>query len=67
MEYYQKARRATLVSLFTNLGLALGKIAVGRWAASQALVADGLHSLADVLSRYHGVSGHALWKPFAGF
>lgn len=40
----------TWIGLFGNLGLSAGKIVVGLLAGSAALVADGYHSLADVLS-----------------
>lgn len=40
----------TTVGLFGNVVLAGGKILVGMVAGSAALVADGFHSLADVLS-----------------
>lgn len=35
-------------SLAVNVALVVVKLAVGLWASSQALVADGLHSLADL-------------------
>ena len=40
----------TWIGLVGNAGLAAGKIIVGLLAGSAALVADGYHSLADVLS-----------------
>ncbi|PID80876.1 cation-efflux pump [bacterium DOLZORAL124_64_63] len=40
----------TWIGLVSNAGLAVGKIIVGLLAGSTALVADGNHSLADVLS-----------------
>lgn len=40
----------TVVGLLGNTLLAVGKIAIGLLAASAALVADGFHSLSDVLS-----------------
>ncbi|WP_162300875.1 cation diffusion facilitator family transporter [Alkalilacustris brevis] len=43
-------RRVTWVGLLVNLPLALGKIVTGWTAGSQALVADGVHSLADLAS-----------------
>ena len=44
------ARRVTWIGALTNLGLALVKGAVGVLAHSQALVADALHSLSDLLT-----------------
>lgn len=43
-------RRATWAGVAVNLPLAGGKIALGWLAGSQALVADGVHSLSDLLS-----------------
>lgn len=40
----------TLVGMFANLLLTLGKIIVGFLASSAALVADGVHSFADLVS-----------------
>lgn len=48
--YYTSARKATSISLTTNAGLAFCKIFVGLISGSHALLADGFHSLADVLS-----------------
>jgi len=43
-------RRATWAGVAVNLPLAVGKIALGWLASSQALVADGVHSLSDLVS-----------------
>ncbi|MCC6009187.1 MAG: cation transporter, partial [Rhodobacteraceae bacterium] len=43
-------RRAALAGLWTNGPLAAAKITVGIAAQSQALVADGVHSLSDMVS-----------------
>ena len=43
-------QRATLVGALVNLPLALCKILAGVFGHSQALVADGVHSAADLLS-----------------
>ncbi|MFK7159976.1 cation diffusion facilitator family transporter [Marinospirillum sp. MEB164] len=40
----------TWIGLWINAANALIKILVGFWAQSQALIADGLHSLSDLLS-----------------
>lgn len=42
--------RAALVSALVNLGLSFIKVIVGMLWHSQALVADGIHSLSDLLS-----------------
>lgn len=42
--------RTTLVSVIVNVSLSVVKIAVGHWGHSQALIADGLHSLSDLAS-----------------
>lgn len=47
---YQIARQVTLVSAFTNTLLAIGKVAVGYFGYSHALIADGLHSFSDLIS-----------------
>ncbi|MFN7834502.1 MAG: cation diffusion facilitator family transporter [Burkholderiaceae bacterium] len=44
------ARRSTLVSAAVNIVLSAAQIIVGFWAHSQALIADGLHSLSDLIA-----------------
>lgn len=46
---YRGAQQVTLVSAGVNVALTLLQIVVGILGKSQALVADGLHSLADLL------------------
>ncbi len=46
----RQKRRATWVGAVVNLPLALGKILLGWLSASQALVADGVHSFSDLIS-----------------
>lgn len=48
----QVARRTTMVSVWVNLVLSILQIAVGYLARSQALIADGIHSLSDLLSDF---------------
>lgn len=43
-------RKVTLVGAVANLGLAVGKVLVGIVGQSQALIADGVHSLSDLIS-----------------
>ena len=45
---YRASRRVTLVSMLTNALLVVGQVAVGIVGHSQALVADGMHTLADL-------------------
>lgn len=47
---YRDARRVTLVGAVVNLVLAAAKIVFGVIGQSQALVADGVHSLSDLVS-----------------
>lgn len=50
--YVADAQRVTLVSMAVNIGLSILQIIVGVWGRSQALVADGLHTLSDLLSDF---------------
>jgi len=45
-------RRSTLVSVFVNIGLTIVQATVGLLAGSQALVADAMHSLSDLVSDF---------------
>jgi len=49
---YQAGRRSTLVSIVVNVTLTISQIAVGLWAGSQALIADGVHSLSDLVADF---------------
>lgn len=46
------ASRSTWVSVAVNLVLAVVQIVVGIWAKSQALVADGVHTLSDLVADF---------------
>ncbi|AQH00046.1 cation diffusion facilitator family transporter [Burkholderia sp. KK1] len=46
------ARRTTWTSIALNSGLATAQLVVGFVAHSQALLADGIHSLADIVSDF---------------
>lgn len=48
----REAQRSTWISVAVNLALTLAQVVVGLFAASQALVADGIHSLSDLLSDF---------------
>lgn len=51
-ERYSAARRCTWVSISVNLLLTLLQLVIGYFGRSQALMADGLHSLSDLLSDF---------------
>ena len=46
------ARRCTWVSVGVNLCLTVVQVLTGLWASSQALVADGIHSLSDLAADF---------------
>lgn len=48
----QAARRSTTVSILVNLGLSLVQIVVGFLSRSQGLIADGIHSLSDLVADF---------------
>src|SRR5258708_4838060 len=45
-------RSSTLVSVAVNIVLTTGQFAAGIYSGSQALVADGIHSLSDLVSDF---------------
>lgn len=47
---FAAARKSTWVSIFINIALTIMQILAGFFGKSQSLMADGLHSLADLLS-----------------
>ena len=47
---YRDKRRVTIIGAVVNLVLAIAKVVVGVLGQSQALIADGLHSLSDLTS-----------------
>jgi cation diffusion facilitator family transporter len=51
-EKQEVARRTTWTSIALNTGLTIAQLAVGVLAHSQALMADGIHSLADIVSDF---------------
>jgi cation diffusion facilitator family transporter len=51
-EKHRVARKSTFVSIALNAVLMVLQIAIGVFAHSQALVADGIHSLADLISDF---------------
>ena len=51
-ERFAAAQKCTWVSVWVNLLLTLLQLVVGYFGRSQALIADGLHSLSDLLSDF---------------
>ena len=49
-ERFAAARKSTWVSIFINLMLTLLQVTAGYFGRSQSLMADGLHSLSDLLA-----------------
>ncbi|ASU40461.1 cation-efflux pump [Herbaspirillum sp. meg3] len=49
---YEAGRKSTLVSIVVNLVLTTLQIIVGIFSGSQALVADGVHSLSDLVADF---------------
>ncbi len=49
---YQVAKRLTLMSVLLNCFLSVIKVSVGMIGRSPALIADGIHSLSDLLSDF---------------
>ncbi len=50
MQRYKETRRITLIGGALDLALGILKIAVGKLSYSQSLVADGVHSLSDLVT-----------------
>ncbi|MEW6562470.1 MAG: cation diffusion facilitator family transporter [Pseudomonadota bacterium] len=49
-ERYEAARKSTWVSIFINLFLTVLQVLAGYFGRSQSLMADGLHSLSDLVA-----------------
>ena len=47
---YQESQKVTWVSVVVNIGLTLAQIGIGWVAHAQSLVADGFHSLSDLVA-----------------
>jgi len=45
-------RRCTWNSVWVNMGLTVGQVAAGVFSQSQGLIADGIHSLSDLLADF---------------
>ena len=48
----QAGAHSTWASVAVNVGLVVSQVAVGLWSHSQGLVADGMHSLSDLVSDF---------------
>ena len=48
----EAAKRSTLVSVFVNIGLTIGQVTTGILAGSAGLIADGIHSLSDLVADF---------------
>ncbi|HSH31036.1 MAG TPA: cation diffusion facilitator family transporter [Thiohalobacter sp.] len=51
-ERYREIRKVTLIGSVVDFALGVAKIVVGMIAHSQALIADGIHSLSDLLTDF---------------
>lgn len=51
-EKHAAARRSTLVSVVVNIGLTVAQIVAGFLSHSQGLIADGIHSLSDLIADF---------------
>ncbi len=49
---FNAARKSTWVSVVVNLFLTLGQVIVGAISGSQGLIADGIHSLSDLVADF---------------
>ena len=50
MEKGKTARITTVVSVIVNIILSVGKLVVGIWGKSGAMVADAIHSMSDLVT-----------------
>ncbi len=48
----EAAKRSTLVSVVVNIGLTIGQVSTGILAGSAGLIADGIHSLSDLVADF---------------
>ena len=49
---YALSNRCTWISVFVNIGLTVVQVLAGIFAHSQSLIADGVHSLSDLISDF---------------
>lgn len=60
-EHITQVRRITWISVFINIGLAVIKFVLGIAGASQAVVADAVHSLSDLVTDVIVLVGVKFW------
>ncbi|WP_315708314.1 cation diffusion facilitator family transporter [Brenneria uluponensis] len=51
-ERFNAARKSTWVSVVVNVFLTLGQVTIGVFSGSQGLIADGIHSLSDLVADF---------------
>ena len=61
MSTEQTIRKVTWVGLVANLLLAIFKFAAGYWGKSQAVIADAVHSLTDLVTDIAVIVGSHFW------
>lgn len=49
---FKAAKKSTLISVFVNLFLSIWQITIGFFSHSQGLIADGIHSLSDLVADF---------------
>ena len=59
--YKKELTKVTLIGLFLNLMLVIMKVVVGFIIQSQALIADGIHSLSDGITDLAVILGEPFW------
>jgi cation diffusion facilitator family transporter len=52
LDKQQAAKRSTLVSVVVNIGLTISQVFAGIVSGSQGLIADGIHSLTDLVADF---------------
>ena len=57
-------RKVMLISMVTNIFLALLKVIVGFLGKSSALIADGIHSFSDLITDVQQLSQHNIGVAF---
>lgn len=57
----RKIRNITIISLFFNILLSVAKISAGVFGKSQAVIADGVHTISDCITDLAVIIGSAYW------
>jgi len=55
-------RKVTFLGLYMNIALTAGKISLGYLGRSQAVIADGVHSLSDLITDFAVLFGVKYWS-----